>query len=80
MTRSDSEHEGKPKREPPRRSASAEAGALRREESQPVDPQAPPPAAADRPSEPRRPGYRHSASAEAAALRWREQHADDEEG
>jgi hypothetical protein len=80
MTRSDSTHdEGKPRREPPRRSASAEAGALRMEESQAVDPEAPPPGAGDRPSPPRRPGDRHSASAEAAALRWREQHEDDEE-
>jgi len=77
MTRSDSEHdEGKQGREPPRRSASAEAGALRRQESQSVDPQAPPPVEADGPS---KPGDHHSASAEAAALRWREQHADDED-
>jgi CBS domain-containing protein len=75
MPRSDSTHdEGKRRREPPRRSASAEAGAVRWEESQPVDPHAPPPGAGDRP---RQPGDRHSASAEAAALRWQEQHADD---
>jgi hypothetical protein len=78
MTRSGSEHEGKRRREPPRRSASAEAGALRWEESQQVDPQAPPPSGADRPSVPHEPGW-HSASAEAAALRWLEQHADDEQ-
>ena len=54
------------------------SGALRWEESQPVDPEAPPGAGAA-PSTPPRPGDRHSASAEAAALRWREQHADDEE-
>ena len=80
MTRSDSKHDdGEARREPPRRSASAEAGALRREEAQPVDRSAPSPAADDRSSTPRRPGDRHSASAEAAALRYREQHEDDEE-
>ena len=79
MTRSGSEDEGKRRSEPPRRSASADAAALRWEESQPVDPEAPPPAGADRPSTPRRPGDRRSASAEASALRWQEEHQDDEE-
>jgi hypothetical protein len=77
MTRSAPEDEGK-RREPPRHSASAEAGALRREEAQPVDRQAPPPAAG-RQASPPQPGDRHSASAEAAALRWRERHEDDED-
>jgi hypothetical protein len=77
MPRSEPTHDkDKGKHEPPRRSASAEAAALRLEESQPIDPEAPPPVAGD---QPHHPGDRHSASAEAAALRWREQHADDDE-
>lgn len=75
MTRSGPEHEGNPSGEQ-RRSASAEAAALRWEESHPVDPEEPAPTPADRPS---RPGDRRSAAADAAALRWREQHPDDEE-
>jgi hypothetical protein len=76
MTHSTPEDEGKGRREPPRISASAEAAALRRQDAEPADPQAPPATAADQP----KPGDRHSASAEAAALRWREQHEDDEQG
>ena len=79
MTRSGSEHEDKRRREPPRRSASAEELGLRWEESQPVDPQKPTPTEADRPSTPQQPGDRRSASADAAALRWREQHPDEED-
>ncbi len=78
MTRSTREDEGKHEREPPRHSASADAAALRREESQPVDPEAPPPAEADPHPPPARPGG-HSASAEAAALRWQERHPDEED-
>ena len=79
MTRSGSQNEGERRRVPARRSASADASALRWEESQPVDPHEPTPTAADQPSVPRRPGDRRSASADAAALRWGEQHPDDEE-
>jgi hypothetical protein len=61
----------------PRRSASAEAAALRRAEREPdsgeehgrdeIDAEPPAP----------KPGGRPSASAEAAALRWRDEHPDD---
>jgi hypothetical protein len=64
--------------EPPRRSASAEAGALRWAESHPVDADALPGETDLPPATPRPEGW-HSASAEAAALRWQEEHADDEE-
>ena len=79
MTRSGSDHEGKRGSEPPRRSASADAAALRWEDSRPVDPEPPPAAGADALSTPPPPGDRRSASADAAALRWQEQHPDDEE-
>ena len=80
MTNSDPQRdEDKPGREPPRRSASAEAGALRWEESHSVDPDALPGETDLPPAEPRPEGW-HSASAEAAALRWQEEHADDEDG
>jgi hypothetical protein len=72
--RDEDEHD----REPPRRSASAEAGALRWQETHPVDPDALP-VESDLPPETPRPEGWHSASAEAAALRWEEEHADDEE-
>ena len=58
-----------------RRSASAEAAALRRGKDEP-DPEA----GAQRPEEDERDGPeqgRPSASAEAAALRWRDEHTDD---
>jgi hypothetical protein len=60
--------------EEPRRSASAEAAALRLTESEPeLEP--------GDPAEPDEPepegGARPSASAEAAALRWREAHAEE---
>lgn len=58
-----------------RRSASAEAAALRREELEQGDADHDAP-----PSAPEAPGgvpNRHSASAEAADLRWRETHPDD---
>lgn len=66
--------------EPPRRSAAAEAAALRWEESEPDAPAEQASPASDQPSTPRRPVDRRSASAEAAALRWQEQHPDGDEG
>lgn len=75
----DREHEPD-KPTPDRRSASAEAAALRWSEQHPEEDVEEPPA----PSAPQADGDdasegpRHrSASAEAAALRWREQHPDD---
>jgi hypothetical protein len=79
MTRSGPEQDRDHGSEPPRRSAAAEAAALRWEESQPDDPADPTPAAADEKSRPA-PVDRRSASAEAAALRWQEQHEDADAG
>ena len=79
MTRSGPEQEGDQRTEPPRRSAAAEAAALRWEESQADDPADPAPTA-DPEATPARPVDRRSASAEAAALRWQEQHEDDDAG
>ena len=63
----------------PRRSASAEAAALRWQERQPDDLDA---ATGGRlepePGEEEPRDARRSASAEAAALRWKEQHSDDD--
>jgi hypothetical protein len=62
--------------EEPRRSASAEAAALRRTEREP-DPEEPGGPADPESSTPPEPGGRPSASAEAAALRWRDEHLDE---
>ena len=60
--------------EEPRRSASAEAAALRRAEREPDPGGRPAPEdGVARPARARRP----SASAEAAALRWRDEHPDE---
>jgi hypothetical protein len=66
----------KDKRPPGRRSASAEAAALRYSERDPdvLEPEPPPPV-----EEPQSGGPRRSASAEAAALRWRREHPDEED-
>jgi hypothetical protein len=84
MTRPDNQASD-PQRPPPaRRSASADAAALRWSENHPDDDfePAPAPAARDESETPRaeapNDGPRHrSASAEAAALRWSERHPDD---
>jgi hypothetical protein len=80
MTSSGSEQDGDRGIEPVRRSAAAEAAALRWQESQPDDPAEPTSTAPDRPSMPGRPVDRRSASAEAAALRWQQRHPDADEG
>jgi hypothetical protein len=66
----------KEKHAPGRRSASAEAAALRFSERDPdvLDPETPPHV-----EEPESPGPRRSASAEAAALRWQRDHPDEDE-
>lgn len=66
----------KDKRVPGRRSASAEAAALRYSERDPdvLEPETPPQV-----EEPDEGGPRRSASAEAAALRWERDHADEDE-
>jgi hypothetical protein len=61
--------------EEPRRSASAEAAALRRAEREPEAEEGPERREDEAQDAPE--GSRPSASAEAAALRWREEHADD---
>jgi hypothetical protein len=66
----------KEKRPPGRRSASAEAAALRLSERDPdvLEPETPPKVSEPEPKAPRR-----SASAEAAALRYRRDHPDEDE-
>jgi hypothetical protein len=68
------------RKQPPRRSASAEAAAVRWRERHPdEDPEVEPAAAPEEPRDEeggRRPRHR-SASAEAAALRWSERHPDE---
>jgi hypothetical protein len=66
----------KDKHPPGRRSASAEAAALRWSEGHPLEdePEVPPHV-----EEPEHGGPRRSASAEAAALRWERDHPDDDE-
>jgi hypothetical protein len=61
------------KHPPGRRSASAEAAALRRGNVEDEEPELPP-----RASEPERSGPRRSASAEAAALRYEREHPDED--
>jgi hypothetical protein len=61
------------KHEPGRRSASAEAAALRRGNPEDEEPELPPHV-----DEPDQPGPRRSASAEAAALRYERDHPDDD--
>ena len=61
--------------EEPRRSASAEAAALRRAEREPDSEEDVGPRDDDAPDRPAR--GRPSASAEAAALRWRDEHPDE---
>jgi hypothetical protein len=62
------------KQEPGRRSASAEAAALRRGKREDEEPELPP--QVDEPESEQ--GPRRSASAEAAALRYRGEHPDDD--
>jgi len=64
------------RQEEPRRSASAEAAALRRTEREP-DPEAPGGPGDPESSTPPGRGAHPSASAEAAALRWRDEHPDE---
>jgi hypothetical protein len=59
---------------PGRRSASAEAAALRKGNPEDQEPELPP-----RVEEPEHGGPRRSASAEAAALRYEHEHADDQD-
>ena len=61
------------KQQPGRRSASAEAAALRRAGKEDEEPELPP-----RVEEPDEQGPRRSASAEAAALRYERDHPDDD--
>jgi hypothetical protein len=61
----------------PRRSASAEAAALRRAEREPDSDERPQRDESDEEPRARKRGGRPSASAEAAALRWRDEHPDD---